>query len=132
MAVNTEAKQPDPIDLVPERYVKVGEVQIPTTKREGHAEIYLNIKGVLKPNPVGSLRVKARRRRNNDDTSYQSYTVCRKKEGPRFEHLITLPWFGNVVPGEWFDYYVKIQDYIVSAKANITGQDHATAMSNGS
>lgn len=131
MGVRTEVKDDKIVPLKPNVYTKVGSqyFEIDGTNRGGHAKIYLNIEGKIKSHPVGSLRVKAVRRRNGDSTSYQSYTVCRKPDGT-FEHLITLTWFGNVVANEWYDYYVKIQDYIVSANANVTGADHVTTMPN--
>lgn len=129
MTVNTQTKDNADVILKPWKYVKVAEAQVPNNS-EGHASVYLNIEGIVNSGcAVGGLRVKANRRRNNDATSYHSYTVLRKSSGA-FNHLITLTWFGNVVPGEWFDYYVKLEDNIVSAVANSTDADHAKAMNN--
>lgn len=128
-AINTEPKDAATVVLKPWAYVKVAEAKFPPGA-EQHAMVYLNIKGKVRSDACcGTVRVKARRRGTTDDTSFQDYTVKKKRDGT-FAHLITLTWFGARPAGGVLDYYVELRDDVLSAEANTKDSDYGKGMNN--
>lgn len=128
MTIKVETKDPNPVKLLPNKYVKVATSSCPAGG-EVHIMGYTNLQLKL-AQETGRLRIKAVRRDNNDSTSYDDRTVKADNDNLDCNWLITQVWFGGRPPGGVFDWYVKIGRHIVSGEANAGDEDYGKAMNN--